>query len=45
MRERITSESIDKINKIEEEQVIQETKQRKHENLKRQINNFKNTMR
>lgn len=45
MREKITSESIDKIDKLEEEKNLEENKKRKEENLKKQINNFKNTMR
>lgn len=45
MREKITSESIDKINKIEEEQKIKETKEKKHANLEKQISDYKNIMR
>lgn len=45
MREKITSESIDKINKMEFAKYIQELKEKNEENFKRQINNYKNTMR
>lgn len=45
MRERVTSESIDKIEKLEEEQRVHNLKVKKSENFKRQINNYKNTIR
>ena len=45
MRERITSESLDKLEKIEQEQVIAELKEKKSESFKKQINNYKNSMR
>lgn len=45
MREKITNESIDKIDKIEEEKRVLATKERKHKNLAKQIENYKNTMR
>jgi F0F1-type ATP synthase gamma subunit len=45
MREKITNESLDKIEKIEEENRRVEIKEKKSENLKRQVNNYKNIMR
>lgn len=41
MREQITSESIDKINSLEEEKIRQERKEKKYQAFKRQINNYK----
>lgn len=45
MREKITSESIDKIKQIEEEQRIQELKEKNAIKFSKQINNYKNIMR
>ena len=45
MREKITSESIEKIKELEEEENLRITKEKKQENFTRQINNYKNTMR
>ena len=45
IREKITSESIDKIEKIEEEQKVAELKEKNAESFKKQINNYKNNMR
>ena len=45
MREKITSESIEKIKKSEEARHIQELKEKNEESFKKQINNYKNSMR
>ena len=45
MREKITSESLDRIDKIEYEKNIRETKEKKEESFKKQINNYKDIMR
>lgn len=45
MREKITRESIDKIDKIEKEKKLEEVKNKKEASFKKQINNYKNTMR
>ena len=45
MREKITRESIDKIDKIEKEKKLEEVKSKKEASFKKQINNYKNTMR
>ena len=45
MREKITSESIDKIEKREEEERIRTLKEKNMESFKKQINNYKNNMR
>ena len=45
MREKITNESIDKIEKIEEEERIQNLKEKNALNFEKQINNYKNIMR
>lgn len=42
MREQITSESINKIDSIEEEKARIEIKEKKYQEFKRQINNYKN---
>lgn len=45
MREKITSESIDKIKKKEEEDRIRTLKEKNAESFRKQINNYKNIMR
>lgn len=45
MRQKITNESLDKIEKIEEEERIRLIKEKKSLSFKRQINNYKNSMR
>ncbi len=45
MREKITNESLDKLNKLEEEKRIHDLKEKKEESFRKQINNYKNTMR
>ena len=45
MREKITSESIEKIKKAEIAKRIQELKEKNEESFKKQINNYKNSMR
>ena len=45
MREKITRESIDKIDKIEKEKKLEEIKSKKESSFKKQSNNYKNTMR
>ena len=45
MREKITSESLDRIDKMEYEKNLKETKEKKEESFKKQINNYKDIMR
>ena len=45
MRQKITRASIDKIDKIEKEKKLEEVKSKKEASFKKQINNYKNTMR
>ena len=45
MRQKITNESLDKIEKMEEENKLLDMKQKKERNFKKQINNYKNILR
>ena len=45
MRQKITNESLDKIEKKEDEQKLLDMKEKKERNFKKQINNYKNILR